>query len=84
MLIHVNHLMKVERVLRVTVAGECIGRAVFVLQRNTDWVSEPHFATQILSVFGLMDIAPAIFLLRKPVRITLLWMAFWGFWTALV
>lgn len=87
-----NNLKKVEWVLRLTVAGEFIGHGVFALQGKKDWVgwfstfgvSDPHLATQLLFIVGIMDIALAILLLVKPVRIALLWMAFWGFWTALV
>ncbi len=31
-----------------------------------------------------MDILLAILILFRPVRIVLLWMALWGFWTALI
>jgi hypothetical protein len=31
-----------------------------------------------------MDIALALLILIKPVRLALLWMVFWGFWTALI
>ena len=41
-------------------------------------------ATQLLFVIGIIDIALAILILIKPVRLALLWMAFWGFWTALL
>ena len=33
---------------------------------------------------GILDITLAILVLIKPIRIALLWMVFWGFWTALV
>ena len=82
----------VEWVLRLSVAGEFIGHGVFALQGKKDWigwfgtfgVSDPAVATKILFVVGLVDIALAILILIKPIRIALLWMALWGFWTALV
>ena len=79
-------------VLRVAVAGEFIGHGVFALQGKKDWVawfsqfgvSDPETATQLLFVLGIIDIALAILVLIKPIRIALLWMVFWGFWTALL
>lgn len=81
-----------EWVLRVAVAGEFIGHGAFALQGKKDWinwfsvfgVSDAGTATSLLFLVGLMDIALAILILIKPVRIALLWMVFWGFWTALI
>lgn len=82
----------VEWVLKISVAGEFIGHGVFALQGKKDWigwfakfgVSDANTATQMLFIVGIMDIALAILLLIRPVRIALLWMVFWGFWTALL
>ena len=79
-------------VLRISVAGEFIGHGVFALQGKQDWiswfakfgVSDPSMATQLLFIIGIIDIALAILILIKPVRLALLWMVFWGFWTALL
>lgn len=87
-----NNTKIVEWVLRISVAGEFIGHGVFALQGKKDWigwfakfgVSDPGVATQLLLLVGAIDIALAILLLVKPVRIVLLWMVFWGFWTALL
>lgn len=81
-----------EWVLRVAVAGEFIGHGVFALEGKKDWIgwfakfgiSDPGIAAQLLFVVGLMDIALAILILIKPIRLALLWMVFWGFWTALL
>jgi len=81
-----------EWVLRVSVAGEFIGHGVFALQGKKDWVgwfaqfgvSDAGTATQLLFFLGIIDIALAILVLVKPIRIALLWMAFWGLWTALL
>ncbi|KKS44090.1 MAG: hypothetical protein UV48_C0013G0010 [Candidatus Azambacteria bacterium GW2011_GWA2_42_9] len=78
--------------LRISVAGEFIGHGVFALQGKKDWVnwfsvfgiSDANTATSLLFLIGAMDIALAVLILIKPVRIALLWMAFWGFWTALL
>jgi hypothetical protein len=81
-----------EWVLRVAVAGEFIGHGVFALQGKQDWigwfakfgVSDAGMAAQLLFAIGIMDIALAVLVLVKPVRPALLWMALWGFWTALL
>ncbi len=82
----------IKWVLRVAVAGEFIGHGVFALQGKQQWVgwfatfgiADTHVATQLLFWIGIGDIAMAILLLIKPIRIALLWMTFWGFWTALM
>lgn len=79
-------------VLRISVAGEFLGHGVFALQGKKDWVgwfgtfgiTDAGLAANILFVIGLIDIALAILLLLKPVRLALLWMVLWGFWTALL
>jgi len=81
-----------EWVLRIAVAGEFIGHGVFALQGRQAWVewfsifgiSDVQTATTLLWLIGLMDVVLAILILLKPIRIALLWMAFWGFWTALM
>ena len=82
----------IEWVLRISVAGEFMGHGVFALQGKKEWigwfakfgVSDPGTATQLLLFIGIIDITLAIFVLIKPIRIALLWMVFWGFWTALL
>ncbi len=82
----------IEWVLRIAVAGEFIGHGVFALQGKKDWIgwfaqfgiSAAGTATQLLFLIGVIDIALAILILVKPVRLALLWMVFWGFWTALM
>lgn len=87
-----RNLKVVTWVLRIAVAGEYIGHGVFALQGKKAWVgwiqqftgADTGLATQLLLLVGAMDIALAILVLAKPIRAALLWMAFWGFWTALV
>lgn len=87
-----NNAKLIEWVLRIAVAGEFIGHGVFALQGKKAWiewfsvfgVSDVNTATQLLFLVGLMDIAFALLILVRPVRIALLWMTFWGFWTALL
>lgn len=82
----------IEWVLRISVAGEFIGHGAFAMQGKQDWigwfakfgVSDPSLATRLLFIIGIIDIALAILVLIKPVRLALLWMVFWGFWTALL
>ena len=82
----------IEWVLKISVAGEFIGHGVFALQGKKDWigwfaqfgVSDAGTATQLLFLIGIIDIIFAILILIKPVRLMLLWMVFWGFWTALL
>ena len=82
----------IEWVLRVSVTGEFIGHGVFALQGKKAWIewfsmfgiSNAELATKLLFIVGLMDIALALLILIKPVHLALLWMALWGFWTALI
>ncbi len=79
-------------VLKIAVAGEFIGHGVFALQGKKDWigwfanfgVSDAGLAAKLLMVIGLVDIVLAILILFKPIRLALLYMALWGFWTALI
>ncbi|MBI4094833.1 MAG: hypothetical protein HY435_01410 [Candidatus Liptonbacteria bacterium] len=87
-----NNQKIIEWVLKIAVAGEFIGHGVFAVQGKKDWISwfaqfgvaDPGIAKQLLLIIGIMDIALAILILVKPIRIALLWMVFWGFWTALL
>src|SRR3989344_2094970 len=81
-----------EWVLRIAVAGEFIGHGVFALQGRKAWVewfsifgiSDPQTATTLLRLAGLPGVILVVLVLIKPIRIALLWMAFWGFRTALM
>lgn len=81
-----------EWILRIAVAGEFAGHGAFALQGKKDWIGwfanfgikDAGLAAQLLFLIGLMDIAVALIILFKPIRIILLWAAFWGFWTALL
>lgn len=81
-----------EWVLRIGVAGEFIGHGVFAMQGKKDWigwfanfgVSDAVFAAKMLFWIGVADIVLGILVLIKPMRLPLLWMTFWGFWTALL
>lgn len=80
-----------EWVLRIAVAGEFIGHGVFALQQKQGWIKyfeavgfSGDQALALMPWIGAMDITLAILTLVRPVRIALLWMTFWGFWTALL
>ena len=82
----------IEWVLRISVAGQFFGHGVFALEGKKEWigwfakfgVSDVGTATQLLFFIGIIDVTLAILVLIKPVRLALLWMVFWGFWTALL
>ena len=83
---------KAEWLLRIGVAGEFAGHGAFALQGKADWIKwtqqlsgmDASMATTFIFVVGVVDVLLAILILVKPIRPLLLWMAFWGFWTALV
>jgi len=87
-----NNQNLVQWILRVAVAGEFFGHGMFALQGKEGWFKYFHAVgiqntDTILTVLfwvGLMDVALAILILIRPVRIALLWMVFWGLWTALI
>ena len=83
---------KIEWVLRIGVAGEFLGHGVFAILGKADWIKwteqltglDVASAATFMLVVGILDILLAIVVLVKPIRPILLWMALWGFWTALV
>lgn len=87
-----NNKKTIKWILRIAVAGEFVGHGVFALQGKEGWfkyfypfgITEVSTITTILLIVGIMDVALAALVLIKPMRIALLWMAFWGFWTALI
>lgn len=82
----------IEWILRIAVAGEFVGHGVFALQGKKAWVgwisqltgAGAETAGTLLFLIGAMDLFVALIILLKPIRVALLWAAFWGFWTALV
>lgn len=82
----------IEWVLRVAIAGEFIGHGAFALQAKKGWfkyfeavgITGNETIINLLFLVGIVDIAAAIIILVRPVPIVLLWMAFWGLWTALI
>ena len=82
----------VEWVLRVAVAGEFFGHGMFALQGKEGWfkyfnavgIDNTETIVSLLLFVGILDIALAILVLVKPIRLALLWMAVWGLWTAMI
>lgn len=83
---------KVEWLLRLGVAGEFIGHGFLAIEGKKDWIGwisqmihvDTATATTLLLIIGIADVLMALVVLVRPVRPVLLWMAVWGFWTALV
>ena len=83
---------KIKWILRIAVAGEFVGHGVFALQGKKAWIAWIHqltgveigTAATLLTLIGLLDLLIALIILVRPIRIAVLWAAFWGFWTALV
>ena len=72
-------------------AGEFFGHGVLALQSKqilVSYITAVGFsydtAITLLPIVGVMDILLALIILIKPIRAVLLWMAFLGFWTALL
>jgi len=83
---------KIEWILRIGVAGEFLGHGIFAILGKADWIKwteqltgfSTEAATTFMLIVGVMDVILALLVLVRPIRPLLLWMAFWGFWTALV
>ncbi|MBI5139684.1 hypothetical protein HZA26_03705 [Candidatus Nomurabacteria bacterium] len=83
---------KLEWVLRIGVFGEFFGHGMFAVQGKESWIAwtqqltglDLGMATTFIMVVGVVDIVLAVLVLVKPINPLLLWMAFWGFWTALL
>ena len=79
-------------VLRVAIAGEFVGHGMFAIQGKQDWVgwfakfgiSDPIVATKVLFWIGVVDLAIALSILVRPIRVVLIWATIWAFWTALL
>ena len=82
----------VQWILRFAVAGEFAGHGAFALQGKEEWaewfvqlkIADLSTAFNLLFLIGLLDMLVAIIVLVKPIRVALLWAAFWAFVTALV
>ncbi len=83
---------KIEWALRIGVAGEFLGHGVLAVGQKAQWLGwvervlnvEPATAVVILTIIGVLDVALALLVLIKPIRPIILWMALWGFFTAIL
>jgi hypothetical protein len=81
----------VHWILRLALAAEFVGHGAFGILTKAAWV--PYFgvvgipesmAWRLMPVVGIVDIALGILALVRPIPAVLFYMAFWGFWTALL
>lgn len=87
-----NNDKKIEWILRIAVAGEFIGHGALALGGKADWVGwvqklsgfSAEASLNTILIIGAVDILLAIIILIRPVKPLLLWMAFWGFFTAIL
>jgi hypothetical protein len=87
-----NNQKKMQWILRIAVAGEFIGHGALALGGKADWVGwvqklsgfSAPVSTNVILVIGAVDILLALIVLVRPIKPLLLWMAFWGFFTALL
>ena len=76
--------------LRIACVAEFIGHGAFGIITKADWVPyfgvvgiPPELAWKLMPVIGTVDITLGLLVgLVAPLRIVLLYMAVWGFWTA--
>lgn len=87
-----NNSKVVSWILRITIAGEFFGHAMFALQGKQQWIGwiekllhvDAATAVTLLTVVGVADILVAIIVLIRPIHIVLAWAVIWGFWTAIL
>jgi hypothetical protein len=88
-----EHKKSLDWVLRIAVAGEFFGHGILAFTNAEPkwgtWVQQfipvdSETAVTILAVVGAIDILLAILVLIRPWKPALLWMIFWGFFTALL
>ncbi|MBI3073492.1 MAG: hypothetical protein HYY84_15380 [Deltaproteobacteria bacterium] len=80
-----------EWALRVAVAFEFGGHGIEALRIKEEWIPfftvfgvSPETARDLMPVVGVVDLALAASVLVRPLVPLLAWMAFWGFFTALL
>lgn len=80
---------RIHWILRVAVALEFIGHGAFGIMTKEAWL--PYYelfgipsstALQLMPLTGSVDIALGLLVLLRPTRAALLYMAFWGLYTA--
>lgn len=79
-------------ILKISVAGSFLGHGMFAIQGKAGWfkyfesvgINNPETIVTLLLLVGILDVALAILVLIKPIRLAVLWMALWGLWTAMI
>lgn len=87
-----NNTKIMEWILRIAVAGEFLGHGVLAVGGKADWVTwveklsglDSATSLTIVTIVGIIDIILALIVIFRPIPTLLLWMAFWGFFTALL
>ena len=86
-----RHTLLLFWLLRVACGLEFVGHGAFGIITKAAWV--PYFelvgiperwAYRLMPVVGSVDIFMGFLVLLKPIRVALLYMTVWGFWTALL
>jgi hypothetical protein len=86
-----QELIWVHWILRVATTAEFVGHGAFGILTKAAWV--PYFAVAgipervawpLMPLIGTWDVTLGLLTLVRPMRATLLYMAVWGFWTALL
>src|SRR5215212_8638712 len=82
---------RVHWILRVAVAAEFVGHGAFGIITKAAWLPyfavvgvPPSLAWSLMPLVGTWDITMGLLALVRPTRAALLYMAVWGFWTALL
>lgn len=80
-----------EWILRIASAMIFAGHGAYAIGVRADWIRFFHTvrmsttsAETLMPLIGALDLALAVVVLVRPVRIALLWMAFWAAWTAIL
>src|SRR5215217_1299719 len=81
----------VHWIFRIAACAEFVGHGAFGIITKAAWV--PYFAVvlipermawRLMPIVGTVDILAGILTLVRPMPVVLLYMAVWGFWTALL
>ncbi len=87
----VLQLRHVHWIFRIAVCAEFVGHGAFGLITKSAWL--PYFgfvgipdwlAWQLMPVIGAFDVTLGLLTLCRPMPVVLLYMAVWGFWTAVL
>lgn len=88
---NVDRSQLVEWILRIAIFGEFFGHGVFAWGVKENWVEyftsvgiSADMALQLMPIIGAIDMLLAVLVLIRPVPVFLIWMAAWGFITALI